>query len=412
MNKYIYFSKNVRKSSKKIKELISEENEAVIWYVHIKDILKVEAIYYNNKNGELKQNILSNHVIVEETLSSLIFTENIYIKVIDNSFDNICFININSLVKYIEIIDIINETSDYVFRGQKNRKWPLTASVFRNNYDDQKEYNLYKEIKKNQLKEFNKQNFLENLIHMQHYGIPTRLLDWSMNPLISLFFACSESKSDGRVFAYRPNVIFEFDSDEYRNIAKYFEEDINLSKLSSASIKLLVAVFRKSLPQSIFIESSYENERLRAQSGLFSIYIDIRPQYIDLIRKEIIRSTNLYTKFLKETDPIVIKKLVNSNKENLNSDLRGIKKITLIKDFDPKDINQFIIELTESNYWNTEIKNYETNLSANTLDFIIPFQSKEILRKQLEKFNINSMTVYPDFSGFVQYIKDKYERKG
>ena len=39
----------------------------------------------------------------------------------------------------------------------------------------------------------------------QHHGLPTRLLDWSRNPAVALYFACiSNGQQDGAIYALKP----------------------------------------------------------------------------------------------------------------------------------------------------------------------------------------------------------------
>jgi len=48
----------------------------------------------------------------------------------------------------------------------------------------------------------NRESQVEIYFAAQHFGMPTRLLDWSTNPLVGLFFACDgQPEKDGVVYA-------------------------------------------------------------------------------------------------------------------------------------------------------------------------------------------------------------------
>jgi hypothetical protein len=99
----------------------------------------------------------------------------------------------------------------YIFRGQSNgnsfkqENWDLTSSFKRffpdsqitfhsfivNNLDKNIFENYFSEYNYPRSKELSRASFIEKLYYLQHYGIPTCLIDFTKDPLIALYFAFS-----------------------------------------------------------------------------------------------------------------------------------------------------------------------------------------------------------------------------
>lgn len=63
------------------------------------------------------------------------------------------------------------------------------------------ERELLKEFRMSGAKHFAMDNVVDIYFMAQHFGMPTRLLDWTMNPLIALYFAVrSHPEEDGELF--------------------------------------------------------------------------------------------------------------------------------------------------------------------------------------------------------------------
>ena len=112
--------------------------------------------------------------------------------------------SVSSVNSYVSSLK--KEAGTLFFRGHANPNYMLRPSIMRTPRLLQNESKIYHELIINCPDDFEKcHTHLEKLVKMQHYGLPTRLLDITRNPLVALYFACeSNPESYGELVLISP----------------------------------------------------------------------------------------------------------------------------------------------------------------------------------------------------------------
>jgi hypothetical protein len=229
--------------------------------------------------------------------------KNKYVRLKDESNE---ITKVNDLRGYLDFINKSNNPNQETFyRGHSKSEYELVPSLFRKHGNGthkhlDSESFMVREILTARPNEFKSDSFtIDKLVRMQHYGLPTRLLDITSNPLIALYFACCENPTDsGQVISFstdRKNIKY-FDSDTVSCIANLaFMPHEMLMTLSSSLVKndsshaktLLSKLvdyiqaeksyFKKNiklndLRKILFMRGRINNERIQSQSGAFLLF--------------------------------------------------------------------------------------------------------------------------------------------
>lgn len=215
----------------------------------------------------------------------------------------------NSVETFLGLLSDLppKDSNETFFRGHQDasfeltpsllRKWPSGAWKFMPNED-----RLCKELLIAHYDEFQGDQYcFDRLVRMQHYGLPTRLLDISGNPLVALFFAClspsqqEEVEGEVIVFTVASSTMKYYDSDTVSCLSNL--SNLTFSQKSEIDLSLMQAEFNSTnaaqklihhirsekgffegriipddLGSIICVKAKRTNSRIKSQSGAFLLF--------------------------------------------------------------------------------------------------------------------------------------------
>lgn len=186
--------------------------------------------------------------------------------------------NIVSVSKLLDVLASLYKPGETVwFRGQENKDWTLTPSIARHPKGIAAEIMLLKRFMQNAMP------YVENkrpkaewewLFLMQHYGVPTRLLDWTESPLVGLYFAVQdnpkENENDGCLWCLLPTKLNEKANFDFHFPSEIptFDQD---EKIMQSYLPTNVAIDHKSSLNPVAAIALRDSPRMYAQLGVFTI---------------------------------------------------------------------------------------------------------------------------------------------
>lgn len=222
--------------------------------------------------------------------------------------------HIKSVSDYLAIINEFNASyplvgmanspigCKFLYRGHSNKSYNLMPSIFRqsrdiditiDDYVMNKRYLSYaseRDILKAfiseacaYIKEDPSKSFYKWAEYAQHYGAPTRFLDWTENPLVALYFACKDNKptyqNHGGDIGGKDGCVWMLHLGNYRHYVNQTNNTIYGDDLKKdyTIIEAIEKIYQNKKPEILFrypiiYKPFYVDARMSAQSSMFMVW--------------------------------------------------------------------------------------------------------------------------------------------
>lgn len=291
--------------------------------------------------------------------------------------------DITSVSQYLDEINKIrfdeeNLAKKIAYRGQSKEYWNIMPGIFRDGMLNNESELINESILKCPF-DLDAKDRLDVLAKIQHYGMVTRLLDLTDNPLVALYFACK---------VHREEDYLDCENEVTREPFGCVYYLIDYPK----STKDIGVVVKSTLAMADF---SGEEETLGSIIELLKKDEGVDIRMLDEWNKE-----EGYTKFVNliQSNDIVKPRFTNDRIERQS----GMFLLTGCYNF-----------YKETNLLYSKIHRATCNLRDcfNKEFFYIRGENKSKILLELDMCGINEFSLFPELEHKLSYIKDSYARK-